>query len=240
MGALVAVGMGADAAVDADLGDLGCSDRSPLSISDVCGMFDDATHGDGQTRDLGMADRTGAVDRAANDEIARPNRQFDKLRHDAAGAAKAGVNVQTRSGSAVFSQMKIGGVEVFGDIGALVDAQKEERHDLGPVALQGGGAVTRRFKVDAKPGDEGIKVVFRRPRLGHVGFRGDQDGGGETVGQFHAQAGDAGGCGPGGFGQGEQLVTGGGIGAMQPQKAGGEVGGVDEGRAPGADRDGRL
>ena len=112
-----------------------------------------------------MADRTGAVDRAANDEIARPNRQFDKLRHDAAGAAKAGVNVQTLSGSAVFSQMKIGRVVAFGDVAALVDAQKEERHALGSVALQGGGAVTRRFKAEAKTDGEGIKVVFRRPPL---------------------------------------------------------------------------
>ncbi len=142
-----------------------------------------------------MPDPGRPVDRAGKHEILRFVRHFHELRHDPAGCAKAGMHIQPRAGAAVFGQVKIGCVEPFGHVPALVDAQKEERHPLRAFALQGCGPVAGLFETDPEPRGDVVQIVFRRPRLGQKRRIGHQHGGGEIVRQFHPQPGNPAGVG---------------------------------------------
>jgi hypothetical protein len=65
----------------------------------------------------------------------------DELHKDDARRVERHVDVPYRTGAAILGEMKGGGVEPFGDVAGLVDAQKEEGHGLRTGALQGRQAV---------------------------------------------------------------------------------------------------
>ena len=113
MRALVAIGAGANAAVDANLRHPRGRDREAFSITNLGGKAYGAANGHGQTVVLGVTLPSRAINSARKDEELTAVRHFHKLRHDAARGTKTGVHIKARASAAVFGKLAGGSAGAY-------------------------------------------------------------------------------------------------------------------------------
>lgn len=150
MCALIAIGSGADSAIDSDLGNPRVTLSKLLCVAYGVDMLDTAAHGDRQAFVLRVSCIAWAVNCPSKNKKTLPVGSFDKLRHDAARRSERRVDIQARACAAILRQMKTGRIEAFCDVARLVDPQKKEWYALGRFALKGGCAVASLFETHAK------------------------------------------------------------------------------------------
>lgn len=128
---LIAAHARTDPTVDADLDHMRRHDAEVFCVADLLHLLQPATHRHSQPHILRTPREGGPLHSAREYEELTGIREFHELRRDATRRAERGMDVQARASAAVFSQLKLGRFEPFGDVARLIHAQEEERYAFG-------------------------------------------------------------------------------------------------------------
>jgi hypothetical protein len=125
-----------------------------------------AAEADGVAADRRAEAAAGLRDVAGEAEVAHAVGRLGELAQEAARRLEGGVHVPERAGAAEAGELQAGGGMALGDGAGLVDADEEERHALGAVALQGREALGDLLDRGIEGEGQGLEIVAQRPARG--------------------------------------------------------------------------